>query len=275
MKTWMITGCSSGIGKGIAKAVLEHGDRAVITARSADRLADLTAQYPDTTLAVALEVTNKNSIAQAVQAAKVRFGSIDVLVNNAGRGYTGAIEEGDPEAVQELFNTNFFGPVELIKAVLPDMRANRAGAIVNISSLGALTCGVGGGYYAASKGALEKLSTALRKEVEALGIKVMVVEPGPFRTQFRVAHVKGDNKSISDYAAVAKARDALKNDPYGQKGDPDKAGKLIAELIEREDYPKTILLGGGITDMGVRILEGEIEEISKWKTFGDSADFDE
>lgn len=274
MKTWLITGCSSGIGKGIAKAVLAQGDQAVITARNAERLAELTSQYPDTALAVSLEVTNPDSIADAVETAKAHFGTIDILVNNAGRGYSGAIEEGDPAAVQELFNTNFFGPVALMKAVLPDMRARRSGAIINISSLGALTCGMGGGYYAASKGALEKLSEALRKEVAPLGIKVMVVEPGPFRTQFRVAHVEGNNSSISDYAEVEKARAALKNDPYGQKGDPDKAGKIIVELIRREDYPKVLLLGGGVSDTGMRILQEEISEIAKWKEIGDTADFE-
>ena len=274
MKTWFITGCSSGIGKGIAKAVLARGDQAVITARSVERLSDLAEQYPDTALAIELEVTDTASIKNAVERAKGHFGAIDVLVNNAGRGYSGAIEEGDPEAVQELFNTNFFGPVALIKAILPDMRTKRCGAIINISSLGALTCGMGGGYYAASKGALEKMSEALRKEVSPLGIKVMVVEPGPFRTQFRVAHVQGNNTNISDYAAAAEARAALKNDPYGQKGDPDKAGKIIADMIEREDYPKMLLLGGGVSDTGMRILQEEISEIAKWKEIGDTADFD-
>lgn len=274
MKTWLITGCSSGIGKGIAKAVLAQGDQAVITARNAERLAELTNQYPDTALAVSLEITDPASIANAVETAKAHFGAIDILVNNAGRGYSGAIEEGDPAAVQELFNTNFFGPAALMKAVLPDMRARRSGAIINISSLGALTCGMGGGYYAASKGALEKLSEALRKEVTPLGIKVMVVEPGPFRTQFRVAHVEGNNSSIPDYAEVEKARAALKNDPYGQKGDPDKAGKIITELIGREDYPKMLLLGGGVSDTGMRILQEEITEIAKWKEIGDTADFE-
>lgn len=274
MKTWLITGCSSGIGRGIAKAVLANGDRAVITSRNTEKLVDLARQYPDTALAVSLEVTDPASIANAVEAAKARFGAIDILVNNAGRGYSGAIEEGDPAAVQELFNTNFFGPVALIKAVLPCMRARRSGAVINISSLGALTCGMGGGYYAASKGALEKMSEALRKEAAPLGIKVMVVEPGPFRTQFRVGGIEGCGNTIPDYAPAHEARSALKNDPYGQKGDPDKAGEIIAELIGREDYPKMLLLGGGVSDTGMRILQEEISEIAKWKGIGDTADYE-
>ena len=147
-----------------------------------------------------------------------------------------------------MFDTNLFGPINLIKEVLPDMRLKKAAAIINISSLGVLTCDSGGGYYAASKAALEKISVALRKEVAPLGIKVMVVESGPFRTNFRVSHVTGQNKNISDYASVKKARDKLALDPFGQKGDPQKAGKAIVAAIEKDDYPKTILLGKGISD---------------------------
>lgn len=275
MKTWLITGCSSGIGQGIAKAVLSKGDNAIITARNKDKLKDLVALYPDNTLAVSLEVTSKESIEALMVQAKERFGMIDVLVNNAGRGYSGAIEEGDSDAVNELFNTNLFGPINLIKAVLPDMRANKAGAIINISSLGIITNDGGGGYYAASKAALEKISGALRKEVASLGIKVMVVEPGPFRTNFRVAHVKGQENHISDYATIQAARDKLAQDPFGQKGDPDKAGKVIVDVIERDDYPKTILLGKGITDLGIDILKEHIKDITRWKELGDSTNFDE
>ena len=275
MKTWLITWCSSGIGKYIAKTVLEKGDNAIIAARSTDKLQELVDLFPKTALPVALEVTNLESIKNAIKLAKERFGTIDVLVNNAGRGYSGAIEEGDSQAVKELFDTNLFGPINLIKEVLPDMRLKKAGAIINISSLGVLTCDSGGGYYAASKAALEKISVALRKEVAPLGIKVMVVEPGPFRTNFRVSHVTGQNKNISDYASVKKARDKLALDPFGQKGDPQKAGKAIVAAIEKDDYPKTILLGKGISDIGVNILTEEIQEIKKWKEIGDATNFDE
>lgn len=275
MKTWLITGCSSGIGKYIAKTVLEKGDNAIITARSTDRLQELVDLFPKTALPVALEVMNLESIKNAIKLAKKRFGTIDVLVNNAGRGYSGAIEEGDSQAVKELFDTNLFGPINLIKEVLPDMRLKKAGAIINISSLGVLTCDSGGGYYAASKAALEKISVALRKEVAPLGIKVMVVEPGPFRTNFRVSHVTGQNKNISEYASVKKARDKLALDPFGQKGDPQKAGKAIVAVIEKDDYPKTILLGKGISDIAVNILTEDIQEIKKWKEIGDATNFDE
>lgn len=186
MKTWLITGCSSGIGHAIARKVLAQGDQAVITARQKEKRADLAKQYPQTCLPLSLEVTDPMRFDQTLQEVKERFGTIDVLVNNAGRGYSGAVEEGDEAAVEALFQTNFFGPVCLIKKVLPDMRQQHAGAIINISSLGALTCGMGAGYDSASKGALEKLSESLRKEVEPLGIKVMVVEPGLFGPVFEL-----------------------------------------------------------------------------------------
>lgn len=274
MKTWLITGCSSGIGRAIAEKVLENGDNAVITARNKERLQSLADLFPKTSLPVSLEVTDMESIKNAVQSAKMRFGTNDVLVNNAGRGYSGAVEEGDNKAVAELFDTNLFGPISLMKEVLPDMRKQKSGAIINISSLGVLTCDGGTGYYAASKAALEKISIALSKEAEQLGIKVMIVEPGPFRTNFRVSHVQGNNRSISDYAKIKEARDRLAADPFGQNGDPEKAAKVIVEAINKEDPPKMILLGEGAADLGIKILTEEIREITKWKDLGEAVGFE-
>lgn len=154
MTTWLITGCSSGIGRGIAKAVLKHGDNAIVTARNISTVADIVENYPDTAIAVPLDITNKESIADAVKAAADNFGGIDILVNNAGYGYRSSVEEGEEESVNLLFNTNFFGPIELIKQVLPYMRAQKNGAILNVSSIAAARSGVGSGYYAASKAAL-------------------------------------------------------------------------------------------------------------------------
>lgn len=277
MKTWLITGCSSGIGREIARVVLEKGDNVIITSRKAslEKLNELSAQYPGKALPVELEVTDIDNVKNTVKKGIEYFGSIDVLVNNAGRGYSGTIEEGDLEGIQELFNTNFFGPVYLIKEVLLEMRKRKSGAIINISSLGALTCNGGSGYYAASKSALEKVSIALRDEVESLGIKVMVVEPGPFRTNFRVSHIPSKDKSIDDYARTKEARQRLFQNPFGQKGDPYKAAKVIVSAIEKENYPKMILLGKGTTNLGVKILSDQIDEIKKWKDISDQTDFDE
>ncbi len=275
MKTWLITGCTSGIGHQIAKIVLEKGDNAIITARKGrlDKLNELLEKYPNQTLAVELELTDNQMIKEAVKQGIEYFGQIDVLVNNAGRGYTGTIEETDIMMAKELFETNFFGPINVIKEVLPDMRKRRSGAIINISSLGVLTCGAGSGYYVASKSALEKISTVLRKEVEPFGIKVMVVEPGPFRTQFRVSHLPSEDTKIDDYKFVQETLDKISTNPYGQTGDPNKAAKVIVSMIEQNNYPKMIILGKGKTDLGIEIINEDIKEIYKWKEIGDSTDF--
>ncbi|MCU1576091.1 MAG: family NAD(P)-dependent oxidoreductase, partial [Leifsonia sp.] len=149
MTTWFITGCSTGLGRALAAAVLDRGDNAVITARSLESIADLADSHPGTALPLVLDVTDSDQVASAVQHAEARFGAVDVLVNNAGYGYRAAIEEGDGEDVQKLFATNVFGPVALIKAVLPGMRARRSGTIVNVSSIGARISPPGSGYYSA------------------------------------------------------------------------------------------------------------------------------
>ena len=184
MSTWFITGCSTGLGRHLALAVLGAGHNAVVTARDAATVADLVEAHPDKALALALDVTDPTQIGAAVNKATERFGTVDVLVNNAGYGYRGAVEEGEDDGVGEQFATNFFGPVNLIKAVLPGMRAARNGTIVNISSISAQIGPPGSGYYSSSKAALEALSASLRKEVGPLGISVIVVEPGAFRTDF-------------------------------------------------------------------------------------------
>lgn len=177
MPTWLITGCSTGLGRALAAAVLDRGWNAAVTARDPESLADLVNSHPETALPPALDVTDPAQVVAAVTAAEGRFGSIDVLVNNAGYGYRAAVEEGDEADVQRLFATNVFGPVALVKAVMPGMHARRSGTIVNISSIGAQICPPGSGYYSATKAALEGLSASLRREVEPLGLRVVVVEP--------------------------------------------------------------------------------------------------
>src|SRR6201997_3421573 len=184
MSTWLITGCSTGLGRALAEAVIGAGHNAVVTARDVGKVADLADTGPQRVLVVALDVTEPAQVTAAVQQAEERFGGVDVLVNNAGYGYRGAVEEGDDADVRELFETHFFGSVAMIKAVLPGMRARRSGAIVNISSIGAQLTPVGSGYYSAAKAATEGMSGALRGELAPLGISVTVVEPGAFRTDF-------------------------------------------------------------------------------------------
>jgi NAD(P)-dependent dehydrogenase (short-subunit alcohol dehydrogenase family) len=184
MSTWLITGCSTGLGRALAEAVIGTGHNAIVTARSVSGVADLAETTPERVLAVALDVTRPHQVVSAVRQAEERFGGVDALVNNAGYGYRAAVEEGDDADVRTLFETHFFGTVAMIKAVLPGMRARRRGAIVNISSIGAQLTPVGSGYYSAAKAAIEGLSGALRGELAPLGISVTIVEPGAFRTDF-------------------------------------------------------------------------------------------
>lgn len=275
MKTWFVTGCSSGIGAGLAKSVLEKGDQAVVTARSIEKVKGLEEKYPDRCLALTLDVTDDQSIAKAVKAAQERFGTIDVLINNAGHGYRSSVEEGDKDAVAELFQTNLFGPIELIKQVLPGMRAQRSGAIINISSIAASRSNIGSGYYAASKAALELLSEGLVHEVEPLGIKVMVVQPGSFRTSFYTAkNLKKSEHKISDYAETAwKRSDSSVNTVTDQPGDPDKAGKAIVELIEKEDVPMRYIMGSDAYEKVEAALNKRLAEMEKWKEYSKITDF--
>ena len=185
MKTWFITGCSEGgIGAGIAEAVLKSGYRAVVTARNIEKVSNIVKNYPDTALVLQLDVTNKESIKDAINTAVDKFGTIDVLVNNAGYAYRSSIEEAEEEGLNLMYQTNLFGPICLIQEVLPMMRKKKSGAIINISSIAAVRTGAASGFYASSKAALELMSEGLAAEVKPLGIKVMIVEPGSFRTHF-------------------------------------------------------------------------------------------
>ena len=274
MTTWLITGCSSGIGRGIAKAVLKHGDNAIVTARNISTVADIVENYPDTAIAVPLDITNIESIADAVKAAADNFGGVDVLVNNAGYGYRSSIEEGEEESVNLLFDTNFFGPIELIKQVLPYMRAQKKGAIINISSIAAARSGVGSGYYAASKAALELMTDGLMKEVAPLGIKVMTVEPGAFRTKFYDTSLKGTQKQIEDYADTAwKTRKENIVDNQDQPGDPDKAGEVIYETMQKETLPKRLLLGSDAVKIVSAEMKERLQEIEDWSDVSKQTDY--
>ena len=274
MTTWLITGCSSGIGRGIAKAVLKHGDNAVVTARNISTVTDIVENYPDTAIAVPLDITNKESIAGAVKAAADNFGGVDILVNNAGYGYRSSVEEGEEESVNLLFNKNFFGPIELIKQVLPYMRAQKNGAILNVSSIAAARSGVGSGYYASSKAALELMTDGLMKEVAPLGIKVMTVEPGAFRTKFYDTSLKGTQKQIEDYADTAwKTRKENIVDNQDQPGDPDKAGEVIYETIQKENIPKRLLLGSDAVRIVSAEMKERLQEIEDWSAISTQTDY--
>lgn len=274
MKTWLITGCSAGLGRSLAKAVLQKGDNVVVTARDTKKLEEFEKDFPRTALIVRLDVTDLPSVTEAVRAAKERFGGIDVLVNNAGYGYRAAVEEGNPEDTNRLFATNFWGPVNLIKAVLPDMRASKSGAVINVSSIAALRTAPGSGYYAASKCALEGMTEGLYLETAPLGIKVMIVEPGAFRTDFAGRSLTQSKTAIADYAGTAGTRRIENDKTHGtQPGDPDKGARLIIEAIEAEDAPLRLLLGSDAVRAADTVLESHKSEYDKWREFSRRSDF--
>ena len=275
MSTWLITGCSTGLGRALAEAVIGAGHNVVATAREVAKVADLAEATPQRVLAVALDVTQPAQVTAAVQQARARFGSVDVLVNNAGYGYRAAVEEGDEADVRALFETHFFGTVAMIKAVLPDMRARRGGAIVNISSIGAQLTPVGSGYYAAAKAAIEGMSGALRGELAPLGISVTVVEPGAFRTDFAGRSLIESPTVIDDYAATAGQRRKENDTMHGnQAGDPAKAGAAIIAAIEATEPPGFLLLGPDALAVYRYVAEGRAREINTWEELSASTNFD-
>lgn len=275
-KTWLITGCSAGgIGEGIARAVLEHGDNAVVTARTIAKVEGIVADYPETALAVALDVSDQASIDAAYAAAVERFGRVDVLVNNAGYCYRSSVEEADPAGVQAMFDANFFGAVAMIKAVLPAMRERRSGAIVNVSSIGAVRTGAASGYYAATKAAIELMTEGLAAEVAPLGIKAMIVEPGAFRTHFYDSSLKGSDNTVGDYAETAHKRSVAQNvNTRQQPGDPLKAGYPIIKAIEADDTPLRLYLGSDALTVVRGALNARLAELEKWADASVTTDFD-
>ncbi|MFJ4210427.1 oxidoreductase [Paenarthrobacter sp. NPDC089675] len=266
MTTWLITGCSTGLGHALAQAVLAKGDNAVVTARNTDSLQDLATAFPTTALAVALDVTEQSQVDEAVKQAEQRFGGVDVLVNNAGYGYRAAVEEGDDAEVRALFDTNVFGPVALIKAVLPGMRSRRSGAIVNISSIGARICPPGSGYYSATKAALEGISGSLQKELAPLGISVTAVEPGAFRTDFAGRSLTQSAQAIDDYAETAGKRRKENDTVHGtQQGDPDKAAQVIISAVESPETPAFLLLGADAVYAYNAVEEAMRADVERWR----------
>jgi NAD(P)-dependent dehydrogenase (short-subunit alcohol dehydrogenase family) len=266
MATWLITGCSTGLGRALAQSVLARGHNAVVTARNASTLQDIAAAYPDTALALPLDVTDTAQISSVVQQARTRFGGVDVLVNNAGYGYRAAVEEADDADIRQLFDTNVFGAVDMIKAVLPDMRATRAGSILNISSIGARIKPAGSGYYSATKAALEGLSGSLHKELQPLGINVTVIEPGAFRTDFAGRSLTQSATAIADYAETAGKRRKEHDTVHGtQPGDPAKAAEAIMAIAESAAPPSLLVLGQDAYNAFDAVAQAERAELDEWR----------
>ena len=273
-QVWFITGCSTGFGRELARVVLAHGARVVITARDTAKIKDLAALSPDHTLALDLDVTNDAQIASAVAAAEDRFGAIDVLVNNAGYGYQASVEEGVEAEIRAQFDANVFGLFALTRAVLPGMRKHRRGRILNITSVAGLMGFPSSGYYAASKHAVEGWSDALAVETAPLGIKVTCVEPGPFRTDWAGRSLKQTPNRIADYAETAGVRLRDTAEKSGtQAGDPVRASEIMFEIAQDDTPPRHLVLGAWGLEAVTKRLKERVAEIEAWTAKGRSADF--
>ncbi len=273
---WFITGCSTGFGRELAKLVLKRGWRAVVTARKVEEIQDLVAGHDAQALALTLDVTNSAQRKAAVEQAEKKFGQIDVLVNNAGYGYLAAVEEGEDDAVRKMFETNFFGLVELTKQVLPAMRQRRSGHIVNFSSIGGLVSFGATGYYHATKYAVEGISESLAIELKPLGIKVIVVEPVPFRTDWSGRSILESQTVIQDYDQTAGERRRSTHQASGkQAGDPVRAGEAIIKAVESKDPPLHLVLGKRAIELAYKKLEAVKQDLDTWKDASLATDFPE
>lgn len=273
---WFITGCSTGLGRALAELIVQRGWRVVATARDKGTIADIERSTPDRVLALSLDVTNSTDIGTSVAAAREKFGRIDVLVNNAGYGYQSTIEEGEEAEIRAQFDTNVFGLFAMTRAVLPVMREQRTGNIINITSVAGLIGYPGSGYYAASKHAVEGWSDALRAEVLPLGIGVTCVEPGPFRTDWAGRSLRQTTSQIADYAETAGKRLAVTKESSGaQSGDPARAAEAMVTIARGAEAPRHLVLGAWGFNAVVERMEQRVQEISMQRDLSLSADFDD
>ncbi len=271
---WFITGCSTGFGHDLAKLVLDRGWRAVVTSRDQAKVEPLVEGTDGRGLALSLDVTNPAQIKQAAAEAKRAFGRVDVLVNNAGYGYQSSVEEGEDDEIRAQFDANVFGLFAMTRAILPMMRQQRHGRIINITSVAGLIGFAGSGYYAASKHAVEGWSDALAVEVDPLGIKVTCVEPGPFRTDWAGRSLKQTPTRIKDYEETAGARLKGTSEKSGtQAGDPVKAGRLMIEIAQSATPPRHLVLGAWGVDEFARRSETRRAEFEAWRAKGAATDY--
>ncbi|GAA1871898.1 SDR family oxidoreductase [Pseudonocardia ailaonensis] len=273
-RTWLITGAGRGLGRAFVDAALGNGDRVVATARKPDDLRAALDAHGDRALVLPLDVTDADAVRQAVELATEAFGGVDVLVNNAGYGLSGGVEEVSEQQARDQFETNFFGALWMTRAVLPQMRARRAGHIVQISSVAGLTAAPNIGIYAASKWALEAMSEALTTEVAPLGIRVTIVEPSGFKTDWGGSSM--DRAApIADYDDVLEARRQSLRGPLSPdvyRGVPALAAQRLVELVESEDPPTRLLMGNMAVELATAAYERRLREFAKWEHVSRSVD---
>lgn len=274
-KVYFITGTSSGFGRSLAEAVLERGDKVVLTARKTETVADLANEYQDDALAVRLDVTNADERREAVKTALEKFGRIDVLVNNAGQGSLGAVEEFSSEQIRHQFEVNCFGVIETTREILPVMKKQKSGHILNITSIGGLASMGGFAVYCATKFAVEGFSEGLRDEVKLLGISVTIVEPGAFRTNFAGDSNVRPDQPMDEYKPVV---EPLQEYLYGnngkQPGDPRKAAEAMIRAVETENPPLRLMLGADAYGLWEKKRADEKTEFEVWRKVGINTAFD-
>ncbi|MDG2027586.1 MAG: oxidoreductase [Acidimicrobiales bacterium] len=273
MARWLITGCSTGIGREIATAALEAGHQVVATARRPETLDDVVSEYPATARAVELDVTNEGQIVDAVQRTIDEFGGIDVLVNNAGYGYMSAVEEGEDDEIRKLFDTNFFGIVDTLRLVLPVMRQQGSGHVINISSMTGLVANPPNVFYSCTKFALEALGEGLAKEVEPFGIKVSSIEPGAFRTDWASRSMAESSSAIAEYEDVQGRKDMIRQFAEHLPGDPRKIGEAAVLLAGMDDPPLRLLMGKDVLAATREKLEAMSTSIDAWEHVTTDVDF--
>ena len=275
-RVWFITGCSSGFGLLLANEVLRRGERVIATARDASKLDKLLTKYPDAARTFSLDVTKAAEIEAVAQKAIAAFGQVDVLVNNAGYGVNGAIEEVSEDEFEPMFQTNIYGLIRTTRAFLPHMRERRSGHIFNLSSIGGLIGGAGWGFYNTTKFAVEGFSEALAAEMKPLGISVTIVEPGPFRTDFLGRSGKLAAKEIVEYNDTAgKAREYLRSQSGKQPGDPQKAVEAMIAVADSPNPPVHLILGKiALTRFRGKMAQWQ-DEIAAWESMTLGSDFQE
>jgi len=274
VRVWFITGASSGFGQALCQVALDRGDAVVTTTRNAHNLPSWTSSHPQQVVGLSVDVTDEAQVREAVNEATEQFGRIDVAVNNAGHALVGAIEEASDAQLREQFEVNLHGVINVTRAVLPVMREQRHGHLVQMSSLNGVQGLPGGGYYAASKFAVEGLSESLAQEVAHLGIRVTIVEPGPHRTRFARHESMRWSTPIDDYGpTVGATRAALEQMDGNQPGDPSRAARAIAEVVDSPAPPLRLALGRMALDSIEAGLAARQEELNAWRTLSLSTDF--
>jgi NAD(P)-dependent dehydrogenase (short-subunit alcohol dehydrogenase family) len=275
-RVWFITGASTGFGRLLAEQVLANGGRVIATARNVGHIAELAERHPDTAKVFALDVTKPEQIESVAAHAIAAFGRIDVLVNNAGYGLAGGIEEATEAEFLPVFETNVLGLIRVTRAFLPQFRAQRAGHVINLSSIAGLVGQAGWGYYNASKFAVEGFSEALAAELAPLGVHVTIVEPGPFRTDFLGRSGVLAERVIPDYAeSVGKTREYFHSMPGKQPGDPQKAIRAIVDLVESDKPPLHLVLGALAYNRFKAKLDHWRKELAEHESVSLGADFPE